>query len=184
MAIDDHLIDTVARGMTAGQPSDLLRATVRRRVSTPDGWGTGRRPWAVAAAASVLGAAALVVGVSVWPPSSPGRADDPQVARVTPSAGQPRTPDRAGAFPAPAGDAGLLSAPTAARQVLANDLRDDPDSRDTVRIAPLVVTPLGIALLRPAEVDIAAVPAPETVVIGEIEVTPLRLGETQDGLVE
>ena len=68
--------------------------------------------------------------------------------------------------------------------MLANDLRDDPDSRDTVRIAPLVVTPLGIALLRPAEVDIAAVPAPETVVIGEIEVTPLRLGETQDGLVE
>jgi hypothetical protein len=183
----DDLISTVARGMTAQRPSEALRTDVLRRISAPAGWRAGLRPWAVAGVAVV----ALAAGVAVWPvlkwgadrSRASGSGSDRQVARVTPYAGQ-RTPERAGALSAAAGDGAAPGQRTTARQTLANDVRDDPDSRDTVRIAPLVVTPLGIALLQPAEVDVEAVPAPETVVIGEIDVTPLRLGAMQDGLVE
>ena len=188
----DSLIDGVACGMTSAEPSDRLRPTVLLRVSSPDGWGTGLRPWAVAAVA----AAVLVVAVAQWRADrSSGSGPTPQVARLTPPSGQPGTPASVDERPGAADDADASGLTVAsrdgdtARQVLAADMRDSPDNGDTVGIAPLEVTPLAIAFLQPVPVEmdgveIQAVPAPAAVVIGEIDVVPLRLGEAEYGLVE
>jgi hypothetical protein len=184
----DDVIESVAREMTSGEPSGALRAAVLRRVSSQGGWGTGLRPWAVAAVA----VAVLAGGVAIWP----GGSDDRPVARLSPPAGQSRTPERADERPAPAGDAALASRNGElqrtvvsrfggpARQVLANDVRDDPDRGDAVRVAPLEMAPIAITLLQPSGVDIEAVSGPATVAIRELDVVPLRLGEAEYGLVE
>ncbi len=201
-SVIEGVIGGVAREMTSGEPSGALRATVLRRVSSGDRRGTGVRPWTIAAVA----VAGLVIAVLIWPAAGPavvgpGDTHDRHAARVVPPAARPSTipgeieppvaardvpPGQRIAANRNAGVRRVLAGGDGgtARQVLADGVSDDRDRGDTVRIAPLEMPPIAVALLQPSAVDIEAVPAPATVVIGEIEVAPLRLGETQDRLVE
>jgi len=169
----DALIDGVARAMTGGEPSDGLRAAVRRRIDGPVPKTAAWRPWVVAGAT-----AAIVIVAVVW------QLNDRAAVRHVPdrSAADVQAPARPDAVAAPRAAAVMVSpsqrasadrpAPRADRQV-ARQSQAPAGEPSTVEIAPLAIEPLRPAALV-ADTDTGRPLA--DIEIDPIPIRPLAIG--------
>jgi len=170
----DALIDGVARAMTAGEPSDALRAKVLRQIAAAASAAAPSRtipwrPWAAAAAAVV------VVATVVW------QLDDRAVVR--------QVPDRAAANVAAPPDAAVTmtarppaSLDQAAARAVRQVARQSPgpvDEARTVAIAPLAIDPL-----RPSPLVAETGRPLDDIEIDPIPIRPLALGALASNDVE